>query len=381
MKQQQSWVDETKLAAQGQWREILAALGIEVPANPHKHGSCPGCGGRDRFRFDDKDGKGTFICSGGGGEPIAGDGFQLLYHVRGWRFLEAARQVAGLLGIDPDTQQRLVPTQAEQISRRRVQVTRMLLAEQAEEAKRKRARQAMDEVFAGCLPLRQVPAVWTYLVQTRGIPEHYLDASADLLAHPAIGYFFKPARDVPSTLLGTFPALIGVCRSLAGDVVNLHRTYVSPDGRKLRLPNPRNARELLPARKLMTPPSDLHYSIRAYRPVNGRLGVAEGIETALSAAILNDLPCDSAIDSGKLIHYAPPADVHTLFIFADPDPAGRHGADSLRARLRIDRPDLEVAIVYPQKRGAGPGMDWNDLLLTGKRSTSAPVPPSRKNTP
>lgn len=365
MSTKHSWVDETKLAAQGQWREILAALGIDVPPTTHKHGPCPGCGGKDRFRFDDKNGKGTFICSSGGSDPVAGDGFLLLQHVRGWRFIEAARQVATILGIDPGARQEFIPTQAEQISRRRVQVTRMLVAEQAEEAKKLRAKKALDETLAGCVPLRQVPAVWTYLTQTRGIPERFLDAAADLLAHPGLAYFFKPDRDAKSVSLGTFPALIGVCRSLAGDVVTLHRTYVATDGSKLRLPDPRKPDDLLPARKLMTPPSDHHYSIRPYRPMNGRLGVAEGIETALSAAILNDLPCDSAIDSGKLLHYAPPVGTHTLFIFADDDAAGRHGADSLRARLHIDRPDLQVATVFPREHGAKPGMDWNDLLLAG----------------
>jgi putative DNA primase/helicase len=360
-----TWVDETRNAAQGQWRGILAALGIEVPGSTHKHGPCPGCGGRDRFRFDDKQGRGTFICSAGGGEPIAGDGFLLLQHVRGWRFIDAARAVAGVLGIDPSQRGELVPTQAEQIGRHRVRITRMLMDEQAESEKRERAKKAIQATLQGCKPINQVSAVWTYLTQTRGIPEKYVAAAQDLLAHPGLEYFYKPSREERSTTLGTYPALIGVCRSQSGEIISLHRTYVTPQGQKLALKDPRRTGETLAARKLMTPIDERHYAIALYAPVNGRLGVSEGIETALSAAILNDLPCHSAIDSGKLVHYAPPPGVHTLFLFADDDPAGRHGAESLQMRLKIERPEIQTAIYYPRQRGGHPGMDWDDLRRRG----------------
>lgn len=366
-----SWVDETRDAAQGQWRSILSALGIEVPASAHKHGSCPGCGGRDRFRFDDKQGRGTFICSAGGGDPIAGDGFHLLQHVRGWRFIEAARAVAEVLGIDPRQRDELVPTQAEQINRHRVRLTRMLMDEQAEAEKLDRAKKAIEAVLQCCKPVAQVPAIWAYLTQTRGIPEKYVTAAQDLLAHPGLEYFYKPSREERSTSLGTYPALIGVCRSQSGEIIALHRTYMNQHGQKLALKDPRRDGETLPARKLMTPIDDRHYAIGLFHPLNGRLGVSEGIETALSAAILNDLPCHSAIDSGKLVHYAPPPGVHTLFIFADDDPSGRHGAESLQMRLKIERPEVQTAICYPRQRGGRPGMDWDDLRRLGPNAPKA----------
>ncbi|HBB1126168.1 TPA: hypothetical protein J0727_004813, partial [Escherichia coli] len=45
-------------AAIGRWPYILSALGIKVPSAGH-HGACPACGGKDRFRLDDKAGRGT----------------------------------------------------------------------------------------------------------------------------------------------------------------------------------------------------------------------------------------------------------------------------------------------------------------------------------
>lgn len=73
--------DAVRKAAQGQWRGVLSRLGISVP-DTAKHAPCPGCGGRDRFRFDDKDGGGSFICGQGGAGTLAGDGFALVQHVR-----------------------------------------------------------------------------------------------------------------------------------------------------------------------------------------------------------------------------------------------------------------------------------------------------------
>ena len=67
---------------------------------------CPGCGGRDRYRFDDQDGRGTFYC-GGGGNPVSGDGFTLLNHVHGWNFKTAAKEVRIVLGIGSAEEHRL----------------------------------------------------------------------------------------------------------------------------------------------------------------------------------------------------------------------------------------------------------------------------------
>jgi putative DNA primase/helicase len=64
-----------KSAASVQWKEILSALGVDPATLKNHHGPCPGCGGKDRFRFDNLNGDGTFICSQGGLGEIAGDGF------------------------------------------------------------------------------------------------------------------------------------------------------------------------------------------------------------------------------------------------------------------------------------------------------------------
>ena len=84
---------DIKTAASGRWPEILVALGIPASALKDKHGPCPGCGGRDRFRFDDQQRDGSFICGGGGSNVLSGDGFALIQHVRGCDVKEAFRLV------------------------------------------------------------------------------------------------------------------------------------------------------------------------------------------------------------------------------------------------------------------------------------------------
>ena len=94
--------------AREKWQVILSNLGIAVSTNPKQHGPCPKCGGKDRFRFDDKDGRGTWYCNQC--EPHSGDGLQLVRNIRGCSFREALELVAGVLGIAAlDTRKEATP--------------------------------------------------------------------------------------------------------------------------------------------------------------------------------------------------------------------------------------------------------------------------------
>ena len=85
-------VTETVKQACGHWPHILPALGVEVIKNRHQ--ACPVCGGSDRFRFDDKEGRGTWFCNQCG----AGDGLKLVEKVFGVNPSEAARKVNAVTG-------------------------------------------------------------------------------------------------------------------------------------------------------------------------------------------------------------------------------------------------------------------------------------------
>ncbi|EPN0282047.1 primase-helicase zinc-binding domain-containing protein [Enterobacter hormaechei] len=88
-------VTETVKRACGHWPRILPALGVKVIKNQHQ--ACPVCGGSDRFRFDDKEGRGTWFCNQCG----AGDGLKLVEKVFGVSAYEAAGKVSALTGSLP----------------------------------------------------------------------------------------------------------------------------------------------------------------------------------------------------------------------------------------------------------------------------------------
>ncbi|CZW22661.1 DNA primase [Enterobacter cloacae] len=85
-------VTETVKHACGHWPRILPALGVKVIKNRHQ--ACPVCGGSDRFRFDDKEGRGTWFCNQCG----AGDGLKLVEKVFGVKSSEAAQKVNAVTG-------------------------------------------------------------------------------------------------------------------------------------------------------------------------------------------------------------------------------------------------------------------------------------------
>jgi hypothetical protein len=48
--------DRVLASARGEWPQVLGRIGVRTELLTPRHGPCPGCGGRDRFRFDDKEG-------------------------------------------------------------------------------------------------------------------------------------------------------------------------------------------------------------------------------------------------------------------------------------------------------------------------------------
>src|SRR5690554_6102687 len=160
--------ESVKAAASGRWREILTGLGIEAHYLTNKHGPCPGCGGADRFRFDDKDGNGGFIC-GQGGDPLAGDGFELLGHVYGWDKSESLHQVAGYLGMDD--RQPLSETERAELKRQQAEYRQQQATRQAKEEAERQARQeeAAQRALAVLGAAQGDPATHPYAVK-KGLP-------------------------------------------------------------------------------------------------------------------------------------------------------------------------------------------------------------------
>jgi Zinc-binding domain of primase-helicase len=103
-----SSIGRTSETAHGRWREILPALGVPIAALNGKHQACPACGGKDRFRFDDRHGDGDYYCDQCG----AGKGISLLMKVNGWSYADAAKRVDELIGKVPPKAVRNAPASA-----------------------------------------------------------------------------------------------------------------------------------------------------------------------------------------------------------------------------------------------------------------------------
>lgn len=294
--------------AQGRWRSIMTALGVDERALSGKHGPCPICGGKDRFRFDDREGRGSYFCSGCG----AGDGVQLAMGVTGLSFRDAAVEIERLAG-----------------------VARLTVAKRERSDEAKLA--ALRHAFVESKPIQSGDEVFSYLAG-RGLGLYDLPES--VRTHPGMSYRENGA------VIGVFPAMLAVVTAPDGRAVNLHRTYLSGS---LKAP-------VSAPKKLMQGLSVAGAAIRL-TPASRTLGIAEGIETALAASELFDVPVWSCISTSGIESFEPPAGVDHVILFADNDANFAGQAAAYRAAHRLALKGFEVEVVIPPEPG-----DWLDEL-------------------
>jgi putative DNA primase/helicase len=100
-------IEQIVKTAKGKWPLIFEGLGINVGTG--KHGPCPVCGGKDRFRFDNLEDRGTWICNLCG----AGDGLELVKNSYDCSKMEAASMVSGYLMLADLTSQEIKGTKSQ----------------------------------------------------------------------------------------------------------------------------------------------------------------------------------------------------------------------------------------------------------------------------
>lgn len=295
-------------AASGRWRSILTVLGMPERALSGKHGPCPMCGGRDRFRFDDKEGRGTYFCSGCG----AGDGVQLAMGLTNLGFADVAREIERIVGTAPKSSPKPERTAADKVA-------------------------ALRRVFKESVPIERGDQACSYLAG-RGLALYDLPLSIRL--HPGMRYLDD------GKMLGTFPAMLAIVTDSAGRAVSMHRTYLQ-DGRKAPVPAAKKLMQGLP----------LPGAAIRLTPVSRTLGIAEGIETALAASELFEVPTWSCISTSGIETFAPPEGVEHIVIFADHDENFAGQAAAYRAAHRLALRGFEVEVCIPPAVG-----DWLDEL-------------------
>ncbi len=307
--------EKTAVLATGRWRSILPALGIDSKFLVNRHGPCPVCSGTDRFRFDDKEGKGSWICNRCG----SGDGIKLVMLLRGVDFRGACALIDPEIGSanvepprdDPDPEQ---------------------------------TRKSMAKMGQAAAAVKEHDPVHRYLTRRLG---------PGVIIPPSL-------RTLRSCLykdddhLSYHPAMLASVRDANGKWVALHRTYLTPDGFKADLPEARKAIGRLPD----------GCAVRLFEPAHV-MGIAEGIETALSAAILFNVPVWAALNSGRLKVWQPPAETLEVLVFGDNDANcdGQEAAYALGKRLNRT---ITALVLIPET----PGSDWNDVLAAKRRSAA-----------
>jgi len=312
------WHRKTGEAAKGQWKGILNTLGVPAELLTGKHGPCPLCAGKDRFRFDNQEGRGTWICNGCG----SGDGIALAMKFTGKTYPEIASEIDRMLGnqkFDPDKPK----------------------AEMSDDQRKA----ALREVAAKTVRIERGCLADLYLT-ARGCREHTYAKSLR---------FAPQLRDGEG---GTRPALVATVQAHTGENVTLHRTFLRPDGLAKA--------EMACPRKLMPGPVPKGSAVRLSDYTGGPLGIAEGIETAMSAMILYSLPVWAALNTSLLAEWIPPEGCDDIAIFGDNDEnfAGHAAAYALAHRLRAM--GKEVTVHFPTTVGR----DWNDEILAMRKKVA-----------
>ncbi|KTD58798.1 TraI [Legionella sainthelensi] len=310
--------------AKGQWPEVYKHY------LKNKHRSSPVCGGKDRFRFDDKEGKGTFYCNKCG----SGYGIKLLQNYHKWSFSKAVYQVAKILGIQ---------TQGNyNFDYRNSPIPKSSLPNALNAEELKKRRNALTYTWLQIQLIRSEDPVDCYL-KSRGISLKQFPVS--LRYHPHSPYYDE------KVLLGYFPARVALVRNQNNGMATLHRTYLVKTC-KANVPNPK---KLMPSQ----PKASVGAAIKLYQPVDGKIALAEGIETALSIHIATKLPAWATISVVGMDNILLPPYVKEVIITVDNDESGcgQQAAYRLTKRLLIEGRTVKRAIP------SCVGKDFVDMLL------------------
>lgn len=273
-----------------------------------KHCPCPVCGGKDRFRFDDKDNRGTFYCTQCG----AGDGIKLVMLVRGIDFKGALKIVEETMPNAP--------------------------------ALAKAKERTAEEKGAS------LKRMWEKAEQVRdgGVVARYLEARSIFSRSASLREAKLPYYE-EGKKTGEYHAMVARISTAEGKGASLHVTYLTPEGRKAEVSSPK---------KIMSPVLPIMGASVQLMAAGETLGVSEGIETALSAHERFEVPVWATISTEGMAAFVWPETVKKLVIFADHDKnfAGHKAAYTLA--FRAAGRGLNVEVKFPHLVGT----DWNDLV-------------------
>jgi len=301
---------KTTEAAKGKWKGILMTLGVPDSFLTGKHGPCLLCGGTDRFRWDNRDGRGTYICNQCG----AGDGMALACAFTGKHFAVVASQIDSILGnVKPDTPSWQVKSQGDNQA-------------------------ALRALYRQSQPVKPGDVVDKYLASR----------NLDEVIYPNALRYVEKLRDGEGGVHPCMIALVGRYGEKKFDTI--HRTFLEPDGSgKAEIQSPR---KLMPG-----PVSDGASVMLSDWTESGPLGIAEGIETAMAASAIFNIPVWAAMNSSMMKKWLPPPGCEEIVIFGDNDKKYGGQAAAYHLAQRLKAKNLPVGqVLIPNF----PGNDWAD---------------------
>lgn len=325
------------------WHTILPRLGVgqELIERPNKLGPCPiEREGKTRFRFDNKGGRGTWICNHCG----AGDGVRLVALVNGTSDAEAIgliRESMGGMVREGYSPMRSGPAPAE--GRTPAQI--------------EKATRSIERAMAFSYRIASTPALQYLQNRIDGLRADWLNVK-DFRFHPNLYHFDEETAKQSRRL-----ALLALVRNprQSQEVVSIHRYYINEHGHKASV-SPTQVKKMMPATVEKIQGESIKTNTAPDGPV---VIVAEGLENALAwvMATKNRIPVYSAMNCGNLSHFIWPKGTEALLIAGDHDPvnpktglrAGVH--HSLLLKERAQAAGIKAVVRVPPQEG----IDWDDL--------------------
>ena len=218
-----------------------------------------------------------------------------------------------------------------------MQWARQWLGNESVPARKAKAKPQDDDDAAAIAAARKVWAAAQPITGT--LAATYLRARAITIDPLPVTLRYAPALLHYDTGL-LLPALVAAISGPDGKVTAVRRVYLRQDGMGKAAVN---------APKMTL--GRMRDGACRLAPAGSTLGIAEGIETALSAMELKGVPCWAACGS-RLDAISIPDTVEHLMIFRDGGEPGKLAAD--RARAAHARPGRSIEIRTP------PAKDWNE---------------------
>lgn len=204
----------------------------------------------------------------------------------------------------------------------------------------------IEPARANVRPSRAAQRIWREARSLSGTAaKQYLESRGILASSPMLRFQARTPLG-PKGDVRFLPALIAAV-SLDEGVIAVHRTFLDE---KL----PRKADFEKPKRALGSLGSG---AVRLFPPKEGRLGLAEGIESALSARALTGIPCWATLGNERFAMVSIPESVTELHLFVDADKGGDLSAE--RACMAHVKEGRNIQVRKPSL----PGTDWNDELV------------------